>query len=70
MTRRFDLTSQFLQRHPHLSGFTLIKVLEEMARIINRGNANPASTEQLLAEALRNPKAEKVLVGVTERLQA
>lgn len=70
MARRYDLTSQFLQRHPHLSGYTLIKVLEEMARIINRGNANPQSTEQLLAEALRNPKAERVLVGVTERLQA
>ena len=70
MVKRYDLTAQFLQRHPHLSGYTLIKVLEEFSRIINRGNPIPVSTEQLLAEALRNPGAEKVLVEVTERLQA
>lgn len=67
---RHDLTAQFLERHPHLSGFTLLKVTEEMARIINKGNAIPTSSQDLLAEALRNPTAEKVLVEVTERLQA
>jgi hypothetical protein len=62
---RHDFTSQFLQRHPHLSGYTLICVCEEINRITKAG----IGVDGILRQALSIPKAEDYLVRVVERLQ-
>ena len=62
---RHDLTAQFLQRHPHLSGYTLLCVCEDINRITKAG----IGVEGILRKALDIPTAEAYLVSVVERLQ-
>ena len=63
---RHQLTAQFLERYPHLSGYTFLSVVEDYVRVLNERNVIPTTSEAVMAEALRNPFVEQVLVGVTE----
>jgi hypothetical protein len=64
--QRHKLTAQFLERYPHLSGYTLLSVVEDYVRVLNERNVIPTTSVAVMAEALRNPFVERVIVGVTE----
>ena len=63
---RYQLTAQFLERHPQLCGYTFLDVVENYVRLINKRNKIPTTTEALIHEALRNPFVERELVGATK----
>ena len=63
---RHEPTARFLERHPQLSGYTFLDVVEDYVRVLNKRNKIPTTTEALIHEALRNPFVERELVGATE----
>ena len=60
------LVPQFLQLHPTVEGYTLIRVCEEINRITKAG----VGVHGILERALARPVAADYLVRVCERFQA
>ena len=60
------LVSQFITRNPTVSGYMLIRVLEEINRIVK----GDKGIDAILKTALEDPKAEDYLVRVCLRFQS
>lgn len=60
------LTAKFLKRHPHVSGYVFLDVVQDYVRAINARNEIPTTVEAVIHEALVNPYVENVIVGCTE----